>query len=145
MESVYKETLLESSLSKLDFMKGSTVNNVEQRQVNSKRTLPPSNLEELQELAKKVAPMRGAEKNILFGSVARGTQTQNSDLDLLLLLSTSNRQVLLNAAIEADGVFWNAPYSVDLIPMGFDYYQAGNSVLARRVANEGIVLHGELG
>jgi DNA polymerase sigma len=91
MESVYKETLLESSLSKLDFMKGSTVNNVEQRQVNSKRTLPPSNLEELQELAKKVAPMRGAEKNILFGSVARGTQTQNSDLDLLLLLSTSNR------------------------------------------------------
>jgi predicted nucleotidyltransferase len=126
--------MLESSSSKLDFVKSSTITNVEQWQVTSKRTVPPSNLEELQEIAKKVAQVSGAENIILFGSVARGTQTQNSDLDLLLLLPTNNRQVLLNAAIEADGVFWNAPYSVDLIPMSLEHYQAGNSVLARRVA-----------
>ncbi len=125
-------------------MKSGTITNVEQRQVNSKRTVPPSNLEELQELAKKVARVSGATKIILFGSVARGTQTQNSDLDLLLLFPSTNRQVLLNAAIEADGVFWNAPYSVDLIPMSLEHYQAGDSVLAKRVANEGIVLYGEL-
>jgi UTP:GlnB (protein PII) uridylyltransferase len=89
MELVYKETLLESSSSKLDFVKSSTITNVEQRQVNSKRTVPPSNLEELQEFAKKVAQVSGATKIILFGSVARGSQTMQSDLDLLLLLPTT--------------------------------------------------------
>jgi predicted nucleotidyltransferase len=117
---------------------------VEQQQVKSKRTIPPNNLEELQELAKKVAQVSGAEKIMLFGSVARGEQTAQSDLDLLLLLPTTERQVLLNAAIEADGVFWNAPYSVDLIPMSLAHYQAGDSVLARRVAREGVVLYDEL-
>ncbi len=106
------------------------------------RVAPPSNLEELRLLAKEVALVSGASKVMVFGSVARGTQTLTSDLDLLLLLPTTERQVLLTAAIEADGVFWNAPYSVDLVPMSLEHYQAGNSVLARRVAQEGIVLYG---
>jgi hypothetical protein len=42
--------------------------------------------------------------------VSRGEQTIRNDLDLLLVLPTTNRQVLLNAAIEADSVFWNAPF-----------------------------------
>ncbi len=106
------------------------------------RIAPPSRLEELRSIAAKVALVSGASKIMVFGSVARGTQTPNSDLDLLLLLPTTERQVLLNAAIEADGVFWNAPYSVDLVPMSLEHYQAGDSVLARRVAQEGIVLYG---
>ncbi len=106
------------------------------------RIAPPSNLEELRLLAAKVALVSGASKIMVFGSVARGSQTPNSDLDLLLLLPSTARQVLLNAAMEADGVFWNAPYSVDLVPMSLEHYDAGSSVLARRVAKEGIVLYG---
>lgn len=106
------------------------------------RIAPPSKLEELRFLAQKVALVSGASKIMVFGSVARGTQTLISDLDLLLLMPTAERQVLLNAAIEADEVFWNAPYSVDLIPMSLEHYQAGESILARRVAQEGIVLYG---
>lgn len=108
------------------------------------RIAPPSNLEGLRQLAAKVAKVGGAVKIVLFGSVARGEQSIHSDLDLLLVLPTTNRQVLLNAAIQADSVFWNAPYSVDLIPISFEDFRAGNSVLARRVAREGIVLYGEL-
>lgn len=115
-----------------------------EQQVHSKRIVPPSTLKELRALAKKVAQLSGAIKIILFGSVARGTQTKNSNLDLLLLLPSTNRQVLLNAAIEADGVFWNASYSVDLIPMSLEHFQARDSVLAKRVAREGIVLFGKL-
>jgi predicted nucleotidyltransferase len=107
-----------------------------------RRVTPPSNFEELRLLAEQVAVVSGASKIMLFGSVARGTQTPDSDLDLLLILPTTERQVLLNAAIQADDVFWNAPYSVDLVPMSLEHYQAGDSVLARRVAQEGIVLYG---
>jgi predicted nucleotidyltransferase len=117
---------------------------VKQSSVITTRIAPPNNLEELHQLAAKVAQVSGAVKIVMFGSVARGTQTQNSDLDLLLLLPSTNRQTLFNAAIEADGVFWNAPYSVDLVPMSLEHYQARDSVLARRVAREGIVLYGEL-
>lgn len=108
------------------------------------RTTPPSNLDGLKLLASKVALVSGAVQVILFGSVARETQNSQSDLDLLLLMPTTDRQTLLNAAIKADSVFWNAPYSVDLIPMSVEYFQAGDSVLARRVAREGIILYGEL-
>ncbi len=58
--------------------------------------------EGLRQLAAKMAKVGGAVKIVLFGSVARGEQSIHSDLDLLLVLPTTNRQVLLNAAIQAD-------------------------------------------
>jgi predicted nucleotidyltransferase len=132
-----------SHLEQARFHKTRYTKYVKQSSVITSRIAPPSNIEGLRQLAARVAKVSGAVKVVVFGSVARGEQTVQSDLDLLLLLPTTERQVLLNAAIEADGVFWNAPYSVDLIPMSLAHYQVGDSVLARRVAREGVVLYDE--
>jgi predicted nucleotidyltransferase len=107
------------------------------------REMPPADLATLQTLGERVAHASGALQVIAFGSVARGEQHMQSDLDLLLLLPTNDRQTLLQAAIQADEVFWNFKYAVDIVPMSFDHYQRRDSVLARRIAREGIVIHNQ--
>ncbi len=49
------------------------------------------NIEEISQRLKPIFKKNNVEKAIVFGSVARGTQTRKSDLDFLIVLKTDKR------------------------------------------------------
>ncbi|MBI4687466.1 MAG: nucleotidyltransferase domain-containing protein [Nitrospirae bacterium] len=50
-------------------------------------------------ISKKIAENFNPEKIILFGSYARGTQTKDSDIDLLIIMDSKERPVKRSVAI----------------------------------------------
>lgn len=75
----------------------------------------------------------GATRVLLFGSLARGTATPRSDVDLLIAGLPFER--LIEATVRADRLLAEA--SADLVPAD----RVRPEILARALA-EGIVLHG---
>jgi uncharacterized protein len=77
---------------------------------------------------------------ILFGSAARGTDTPESDIDLLVLLDGP-----VDGSAEFDRM-WEAIYPIQLdcdrlislIPVDADSYQKGESNLFQNVLEEGV-------
>jgi predicted nucleotidyltransferase len=63
---------------------------------------------EISQLAAKIVEAEKPEKNILFGSCATGTATENSDVDLLVVtnsrLSRREREVRLTRQLFGSGV-----------------------------------------
>ncbi|MFA5786802.1 MAG: nucleotidyltransferase domain-containing protein [Actinomycetota bacterium] len=96
-------------------------------------------VEELAPLAERLAEAVGARMVVLFGSFARGEGGPNSDVDLLYVLP--DHADLLAVAPLAELALWPRRWSFDLVPMRESHWRAGRSVLARRVAEEGIVLY----
>jgi predicted nucleotidyltransferase len=100
----------------------------------------PTDMPTLRQIAARVADFTGAKKVILFGSVARGDTTDNSDLDLLLLLEDGEN--LWEAALKAQDAFCPRFFPMDMIPMTLSEYEAKNTPLAIVVAQEGKLLYG---
>jgi predicted nucleotidyltransferase len=92
------------------------------------------------EIAKKIATVSGAEKIILFGSVAQGRASKNSDLDFLLLFK--DEVPMLESTAKAQQAFWESKIDLDLVPMRLSHFEKKASVLARTVAREGIAVYG---
>jgi len=100
----------------------------------------PRDFAALRELAAKAAKASGARKVILFGSVARGEAGPDSDLDLLLLLEDDADW--LEASVRARVALRPRDWSLDIVPMKLEHFEARRSALAREVAREGVVLYG---
>jgi uncharacterized protein len=89
--------------------------------------------ERLAPVARMLAEDFGATRVLLFGSLARGTATPRSDVDLLIAGLPFER--LIEATVRADRLLAEA--SADLVPAD----RVRPEILARALA-EGIVLHG---
>lgn len=100
----------------------------------------PTDLPTLRQIAARAAEFTGAKKVIVFGSVARGEVSADSDLDLLLLLEDNAN--LWEAALKAQDAFCPRYFPMDLIPMTLSEYEANNTPLAIVVAREGKVIYG---
>ena len=100
----------------------------------------PTDLPTLKQIAARAAEFTGAKKVILFGSVARGDTTPDSDLDLLLLLEDGSN--LWDAAMKAQDAFCPRYFPMDFVPMTQTQYTQQTSPLAIVIAREGKVLYG---
>jgi uncharacterized protein len=106
----------------------------------------PTDLETLRTIAEISARASGAQKVILFGSVARGEAHADSDLDLLLVMADHEFGKTLFEQIEAtrkaSEALFDAGYRMpmDLLPMRFSDHLTGRSIIARVAQREGIVL-----
>jgi predicted nucleotidyltransferase len=78
---------------------------------------------------------------VLFGSHARGTAVQGSDIDLVLLLPKSNgvRERRNYSAAIAD-LSLKHDTVISLVPMGVDEYRLGKSPFLMNVRREGVNL-----
>jgi predicted nucleotidyltransferase len=92
------------------------------------------------EIARVVALATNAVEVRLFGSAARGEATANSDLDLLLVLPDDAD--LLASSARAQQALYPSLVDADIVPMRVSHFRNGESVLARTVAREGIVVYG---
>lgn len=95
---------------------------------------------ELLETARTIALATKALEVRVFGSVARGEAHAHSDLDLLLVLPDDAN--LLVAAARAQQVLYPSTVDADIVPMCVSHFRNGESVLARVVAREGVLIYG---
>ncbi len=96
--------------------------------------------ETLVTLAQQAAQASGAIQVILFGSAARGELRKDSDIDLLFILPDDIH--LTKAMTKAQRALFPRTMPFDLVPMHVANWHKKDSVLARAVAKEGIVLYG---
>lgn len=101
------------------------------------------NFETIQEMVTKIAKQFDPEKIILFGSYARGEATENSDVDLLVLMepvaprgqrSAPIIRMLAEAYVEP----------IDIVvrsPQGLEQWQDIPGSFAYQISKEGIVLY----
>ncbi len=95
---------------------------------------------EILKLAEAAGRAAGAEKVVLFGSQARGDASDESDIDLALILpDDAERRTALRAAIRATV---NRRRPLDLILLSHTTWQKRNTLLARQVRDEGILAYG---
>jgi predicted nucleotidyltransferase len=94
----------------------------------------------LLETAKTIALATNALEVRVFGSVARGEAREDSDVDLLLVLPDDAD--LLAAAAKAQRSLYPSTLDADIVPMRVSHFKNGESVLARVVAREGVLVYG---
>ena len=81
----------------------------------------------------------GAHAVILFGSLARGEANGSSDVDLLYIIPDDAD--LSSLAASAERSLWPRQRAIDLVPMRQSHWLQKSSPLARRAAQEGILLY----
>jgi predicted nucleotidyltransferase len=96
----------------------------------------------LDRIVKKIAENSTAEKIILFGSWATGAATDDSDLDLLIVMNTrgSKRQ----EAIKVDLLLEGIPLPTDVVvvtPADIEKYRNLPGTIIRQALQEGKVLY----
>jgi len=75
--------------------------------------MPPAVIHDLDELKRRLAPhLRGARKAIVFGSVARGSADEWSDLDLVIVADT--QRPFLKRYLDFEGIYDVWPVSICL-------------------------------
>lgn len=95
---------------------------------------------DLRQLAENVGRAAAAERVILFGSQARGQSREDSDVDLALIVPDKvNRREALSAALLATA---ERQFPLDLVVLSHSTWEAGDSLLARQVRSEGVLLYG---
>ena len=94
---------------------------------------------ELSVVAERLGQATGAKAVILFGSFARGEATQDSDVDLLYIIPDDAD--LSTLAAYAERALYPRKTSIDLVPMRQSHWLHKESPLARRAAQEGILLY----
>ena len=84
----------------------------------------------------------GANKAILFGSFARGTQTRRSDIDLLVIKETTKRY--FDRYDDFRDVYFQFPeYEIEMLIYTPDELERNKDrPFLRRVLKEGIVIYG---
>jgi predicted nucleotidyltransferase len=73
---------------------------------------------------------------ILFGSYARGTQRDESDIDVAILLSKMDNR--FNERINLSRYTWDIDTRIEPHPIKTDDYKNGSSILASEIARTGI-------
>ncbi len=96
--------------------------------------------ESLTTLAHQAAQASGAVQVILFGSVAQNKATRESDIDLLLVLPDDAN--LMEVTTRTQKALFPRSQPLDLVSMHQSHWREGASVLAREIAQNGIVLYG---
>ena len=104
----------------------------------------PSSVEEIEEAIRTIARTIGAEKAILFGSIARGTDSRRSDVDVVFVQETSKRFV--DRPDEPLRLLWQSlrGRGLDVLvytPSEFERMCKGGSKFMDRVLSEGRVLY----
>jgi uncharacterized protein len=94
---------------------------------------------DFQLIAKKAAAANGAKRVILFGSHARGEATENSDVDLLLILEDGTN--LMQAGLAAYQAMFPPSCGFDILPITETDFNNGETLIARIAAREGKVLY----
>ena len=80
-------------------------------------------------------------KVILFGSYATGTPTQDSDVDILVVMDTNQRPLHAAAAIAAA---IDHPFPMDILvfrPSDWEEYLSEGAVFATHVSANGLILY----
>ena len=97
---------------------------------------------DFQALARTVAEASGASRVLLFGSMARGDNTVDSDTDLLLVFDDHlSMAEVTERLIAADTATLPRKFALDLVPMlSHDYFER-QSVLSRAIHREGRLLY----
>jgi predicted nucleotidyltransferase len=98
--------------------------------------------EKIQQLAARIVEAERPEKIILFGSYARGTATQDSDVDMLVIsrsaLPRREREVRLTRQLFGSGV----PYDVFVLtPEELEERLHNNAPFMREILSSGQVLY----
>ncbi len=97
----------------------------------------------VEKVTQKIAEAIRPDKIILFGSRAKGTATDESDIDLVVVYSgpKSNREIEL----EIDWLFLPRDFSMDIFVMRPEELEAREkfiSSLAREVSERGVICYG---
>ena len=100
--------------------------------------------EQIEPIVRRIAGELGLQRVILFGSLARGTSTRDSDIDLIVIQETDVRFVerpteILNRLYEK-----LSGWGIDILvytPAEFDRMLAGGNFLLSRAVEEGKVIY----
>lgn len=98
-------------------------------------------LADIQQIVQQIVECFQPQKVILFGSYADGTPTEDSDVDLLVVMETEE-QPLHTAAQIAAAV--DHPFPLDILvlrPIDWDEYLAEKAVFVMDVATNGVILY----
>lgn len=96
---------------------------------------------EIKKLAEAAGQAAAAERVLLFGSNARGTDRAGSDVDLALVVPDAvSKREALRAAIRATA---QRRVAVDFVVITHSAWQSGDSLLAREVKRDGILVYGQ--
>lgn len=101
----------------------------------------PTTREMIEEVVRQIVARFRPQKVILFGSYAYGAPTPDSDVDLLVVLETSRRNVDVAVEIRQAVDF---PFPTDLLvrtPQQIAERLAQGDAFLREVTTRGIVLH----
>ncbi|MBI5637236.1 MAG: nucleotidyltransferase domain-containing protein [Nitrospinae bacterium] len=97
----------------------------------------------VERVTRKIAEAIHPDKIILFGSRARGTATEESDIDLVVIYS--GQKTKREVELEIEDLFFPRDFSMDVIVMTPDHlerYKKIANTLAREVAETGVVCYG---
>lgn len=98
--------------------------------------------EELEQLKKKIIELEQPEKIILFGSRAKGTATEHSDFDLLVIshsaLPRYQREARLTRRLFGSGLAFDL---LVLTPEEFEQRRAANGPFLREILASGEVIY----
>ena len=96
---------------------------------------------ELAEIVRRIVEVAEPEKIILFGSTARGDARPDSDMDFLIIKSTSNRWALDDRIRHA---LFGVKVSVDLVvatPEDVERYKDSHAVVIKPALKDGVVVY----
>lgn len=98
-------------------------------------------MEELQAIQEQIIQQCSPQKILLFGSRAKGTATENSDIDLCIVASTKNKRALLTD-LYCDTA---SDTPIDFLlytPEEWEQCVSDHQSFAYKLDREGIVLYG---
>ena len=93
-------------------------------------------------ITSKISP----EKIILFGSYARGDNSQNSDIDILILIKNLENERKITGALYKALLNENIPVSIDFIAVDYDKYNSLKNEIGyiyKTIEREGQTLYGK--
>lgn len=96
---------------------------------------------DLAEIVKRIVETAEPEKVILFGSTARGEAGPHSDMDFLIIKSTSSRRELDNKIRRA---LYGVNVSIDLVvatPEDVERYKDSHALVYKPALKDGIVVY----
>ena len=104
-------------------------------------TLSDKARSDLAEIVKRIVETAQPEKVILFGSTARGDAGPHSDMDFLIIKSTSGRRELINKIRRA---LYGLDVSIDLVvatPEDVERFKDSHALIYKPALKDGIVVY----
>ena len=97
----------------------------------------------LDEVVRRIVALVDPDRVVLFGSHAKGTPREYSDLDLLIVKRGEYNR--LAVAADIDGLFWDTSLPMDIFvltpELGARVVAAGNAFVRDRILGEGRTLY----